>query len=500
MNVFRVAKTEPILPVWATLGLAVLAAGVSGSVSSGFVLLLALCVVLQMIVGNTQRVAQQAIPLARIDLRSVAMWRERVRVVVLWALSFTPGFAMLSSQLAASWFFGCFLGYAPQALELAQRVLRARTERRNLAEELARTPYEVVVFIAGPREAAYQINQWLPVLEILPFRVALLTPSFGMLAGMHATKLPIYFARGFAQIESFLEAGPQVVLYPANPVDNARPLRQYRLRHLFINHGESDKAVNQSKLLMAYDKLLVGGPLAERRLRDAGLPLRAEQVVHVGRPQAELRLAYVPERRGPLRRILYAPTWEGLGDAVDYGSVSEFGDALVSALLRDGRFEVHFKPHPFTGTRSSRARDSLARIRAKVSSSKGRVLGDADSLHDAMNWSDLLITDVSSVLNEYLVTGKPVVLCNPRGFEPERLAREFPSSVAAYVLDSGGEVTELLGRVSADDFKRESRRDVRRDSLGDADTSALTRFEAAIRSQLVLAREEVRDERRAGEE
>ena len=34
------------------------------------------------------------------------------------------------------------------------------------------------------------------------------------------------------------------------------------------------------------------------------------------------------------------------------------------------------------------------------------------SLHDAMNWSDVLVGDVSAVLSDYLVTGKPIVLCN----------------------------------------------------------------------------------------
>src|SRR5699024_7020044 len=135
--------------------------------------------------------------------------------------------------------------------------------------------------------------------------------------------------------------------------------RHYRLNHFFINHGESDKAVNQSKLLMAYDRILVGGPLAERRLRSAGLPVRPGQVIHVGRPQAEMLLRERRATTGAIRTILYAPTWEGFKESVDYSSIGRFSHQMLQPLWRQSDYKILFKPHPYVGLRDKQRRRAL---------------------------------------------------------------------------------------------------------------------------------------------
>lgn len=465
--------------MWMTLLTATAAAWLWDGLSAEVVTLTCLTAVLQTILGAHPTLITRLFFFHRVTpTRSLNLWR------VLWLLLIpVPVIAQISLVAGLVWFIVVGLLYARQALPLVPRILRRKREVEQLKTDYLQSPPQVVVFIAGNRDSAYQVNQWVPVLERLPFRVAILSRSLPMAEGVVPTRVPVFFARRHAEIEWFLSNGPRTVLYPANPVDNARPLRQYQLNHFFINHGESDKLVNQSKLLMAYDKLLVGGPLAERRLREAGLPLRPEQVVHVGRPQTEIFLEAV-DRVSGIKKILYAPTWEGFGENVNYSSVNQLGLELCRRLLAAGRYELRFKPHPFTGMRSARTRKAWRVLKRTLTSAGVPILGANDSLYDAMNWSDLLITDISSVLNDYLATNKPIILCNAQGLPEDELAREYPSSRAAYVLGTGEDPLPLLERIGSEDPKRTVREQVRRESLGDFGETSLERFTAVLRASL----------------
>lgn len=463
-----------------TLLVAAASAWIWNGMSPAAVTLTCLTAVLQIVLGSHAWLEARLFPLHRV---SPAARRADLRRVLWTVVIPIPAIAQVSILAGAAWLIvGCLL-YAYQVLPLVPRILHRKRELEQLKADHLQSPPEVVVFIAGNKQAAYQINQWVPVLERLPFRVAILSRNLGITEGIVPTRIPIVFARTHSEIEWFLSHGPRTVLYPANPVDNARPLRQFQLNHFFINHGESDKLVNQSKLLMAYDKLLVGGPLAERRLREAGLPLRPGQVVHVGRPQTEIFLKPV-DRVSGVKKILYAPTWEGFGENVNYSSVTELGLELCRRLLAANRYELRFKPHPFTGMRSARTRDALRALTRMLTEANVPILSANDSLYDAMNWSDVLITDVSSVLNDYLATNKPIILCNVQRLSEDDLRREYPSSRAAYVLAAGADPLPLLELIGSEDPKRADREQVRRESLGDFEETALERFTAVIRASL----------------
>ena len=264
---------------------------------------------------------------------------------------------------------------------------------------------KVAVHVSGLENVAYQINQWLPVFHALPFRFVIIIREKKIFPEMNDTDIPVYYARTMRELEYFESAGVKTALYPANTQKNVQFLRLSNMNHYFINHGESDKVVNQSKFLMAYDKLLVGGPLAKRRLEAANLPLRTDHVEFVGRPQTELLLHRVEKRSGSIQTILYAPTWEGFVEEADYSSVTEYGLDMLKALVESGKYKVIFKPHPYTGAAKSSNRHYLQAMQAYCHSrDNASYAGFETNLYDLMNESDLLVSDVSSVVNEYLYT------------------------------------------------------------------------------------------------
>lgn len=375
--------------------------------------------------------------------------------------------------------------YLPRGCHLLNLLRNTENRREKQQQYLLNTKPQVAVHMAGTKNVAYQINQWLAVLEKMPFQVVVVLREKHIHQAMLPTSLPVFFAKTLRELEQFEAAGVQTVLYPANPQKNAQFLRLHTLNHFFINHGESDKAVNQSKMLLAYDKLLVGGPMAERRLRDSGLRLHEGQVVHVGRPQTELRLnKALANTVQKLKTILYAPTWEGFTEDSNYSSVSDFGIALLESLAGDPGIQVIFKPHPWTGSANSTTAQAHHQIQALCTRHGFQYADRSHDLYALMNDSDILISDVSSVMNEYLYTEKPIVLTNTRRLQKETLHKEFPSSCAAYLLDSGAEGLELLQKIMSDDDMADRRRKVCIDSLGNFPNGSLERFSDVIMESL----------------
>jgi hypothetical protein len=288
-------------------------------------------------------------------------------------------------------------------------------------------------------------------------------------------------------LELLESSGVRTILYPANTQKNVHTLRFFNLNHFFINHGESDKVVNQSKFLMAYDKLLVAGPMAEQRLRDARLPVRPEQIEHVGRPQVELMLDRVETPRGELRTILYAPTWEGFVEEANYSSVNEYGMAMLSTLSRLPNVKVLFKPHPYTGYDKAGKNGAFLIEMTRFANANGiEMVDSAAPIFDYMNMSDLMITDISSVLNDYLYTWKPMILTNPRGQATDLLHKEYPSTPATYVLDEPTAVGRLLARIETDDELFPVRVDICRQSLGDIPEGSMAKFSRIVRESVAI--------------
>lgn len=350
----------------------------------------------------------------------------------------------------------------------------------NLPQLLIDKP-QVVLYLSGLENVAYQGNMWIPVLEKLPVRCAIVIRERRIASQLLPTKLPVYYFESLRDLEYLEEAGVRTILYPANSQKATQSLRLHRLNHFFINHGESDKVVNQSKFLMAYDKLLVAGPLAERRLRDAGLPVRDEQVIHVGRPQTELFLKRADAPATSVKTIFYAPTWEGFNEEANYSSVDSYGLQMLEALASCPQFRVWFKPHPYTGQSNPNVAGAYLKKMTQVARRSQIKLIDAkESVFDCMNASDLLITDVSSVLNDYLHTLKPMVLTNPKRLAREEIERCSPSSRATYVLDDPREIARLIGEIERDDHLFDRRREVCADSLGEFPNGSLAEFAKVV--------------------
>ncbi len=357
------------------------------------------------------------------------------------------------------------------------RYTRSSSYRRDLKRHAAHHAPQVIVYVSGAPGSSYQLAQWIPVLTRLRQRVTVIAREKFWITDLPDSPLHTVFARGMADIEFFLTKETRLCLYPANAFKNTQMMRRAELKHIFINHGESDKVVNVSRLLGAYTKLYLAGPMARDRLLAAGIQLREDQYTYVGRPQTSIMLEPLTEQTST---VLYAPTWEGFDAMSNYSSVDSMALDIIRHVVESTGMKILFKPHPLTGTVKPGLQERLDEISVYLQKSGGgEYITDCDILR-LMNRCDVMITDISSVMNDFLGTGRPYVVTNPTCVPRHAFEKQFPTVQGGYVIADSFEIVSVLEQINTTDPKKGDRERVRKYSLGDFPCSSLEKFQREI--------------------
>ncbi|GHJ37635.1 hypothetical protein [Streptomyces sp. TS71-3] len=111
--------------------------------------------------------------------------------------------------------------------------------------------------------------------------------------------------------------------------------------------------------------------------------------------------------------------------------------------------------------------------------------GARPGLYSCFNHADLLIGDVSSVISDFLASGKPYAVANTSGLAEEEFREAFPTVRAATVLGpDAGQVPALLrsARNPAEDELARARAELKLRLLGPSEPPSAVRFAAAARA------------------
>ncbi|MHB9753818.1 hypothetical protein ACYBSK_05500 [Streptomyces sp. BYX5S] len=117
------------------------------------------------------------------------------------------------------------------------------------------------------------------------------------------------------------------------------------------------------------------------------------------------------------------------------------------------------------------------------------------AIFTCFNAADVLISDVSSVVSDWLSSEKPYAVANTSGLSEADFRTGFPTVRAATILSPGAtEVGELLAAVrgETEDVHAEARAALKEHLLGPSDPPSIDRFNGAVRALCAKA-----DERRA---
>jgi len=170
--------------------------------------------------------------------------------------------------------------------------------------------------------------------------------------------------------------------------------------HVYANHSDSDKHASITRSAAAYDFVLAADRISMLRYAQAALPVPQEKLAIIG--GAPIEGVKVAEGFGEITNVLYTPTWEGHSETVNFSSIHKIADKVI-ALMASG-YKLRYRPHPGTGKNSSTHKKLSAKIQNAVAAES------KTSKADDFNWSDVILSDISGVMTEYLFTRKPIII------------------------------------------------------------------------------------------
>lgn len=164
------------------------------------------------------------------------------------------------------------------------------------------------------------------------------------------------------------------------------------------------------------DHYFLLGPYMKRGFEDAGLLAPGDpRGLEIGFPKTDRLLDGTLDRARLLAQhgvsgerpvVLYAPTGER------FNSMETVGEDLIAKLSSVDRYDILVKPHDHPHTTVN-----WSERLAPMQSEHVRLVRDPDVIH-TLSIADLLITDASSVANEYALLDRPIVFIDV----PELLA------------------------------------------------------------------------------
>jgi hypothetical protein len=384
-----------------------------------------------------------------------------------------PGWLLLLPALATVPLSVITIGYALRATAASQRI------QRDTPAALRAYAPAFVVYYATTAGVRYQLGMWLPYLERLNKPYVVITRNPATVPEIaKLTKAPILVPRTDKKMSDHLDSmvvpSMKAAFYVQGSAANAT-FQRYRMTHVWLNHGDSDKQANYHPRHASYSKLFVSGQQGVDRYAAHGIEVPPGRFEIVGRPQIEsIMVRDQPLPPGTPRTVLYAPTWKGGRPSTNYSSLPN-GLAMIKAVLERGS-AVIFRPHPL----SYNDRADAARIKAihellaadRTASGRQHVWGkQAEKEWDVpacFNASDALITDVSSIASDYLASGKPFAMCAVLS-SGEAFTAEFPMARVAYVIEPDlSTLDEALDHLHGDDPLAEQRLAYRTYCLGDS--------------------------------
>jgi hypothetical protein len=365
------------------------------------------------------------------------------------------------------------------ATAVADPLLRLKSRRsaeRALPQVLATYAPTFVLYWDAPPGSSHQIAMWLPYLSRLnrPYLVVLRTPdTFEETAAL--TSAPILVRRYVSELDVLITPTLKTAFFVNTAPRNAHMVHYVRINQIQLNHGDSDKAPSYRRVFRMYDKNFVAGQAAIDRFANNGIVVPRDSFEIVGRPQVEgvkVQEGTIATRQVP--RVLYAPTWYGYLDDSRYSSLV-IGRKIVQALIDRGCV-VTFRPHPWvwrTPDLASASRDINELLAASAAETgRSHVFGPAamiGSILDTFNQVDALISDVSSVIPDFLYSEKPFVVTSMDvEMTTEEFLADFPLARAGYVLASDlSNLDVVLKQFLTEDPASQLRRKVKTYYLGD---------------------------------
>ena|GEM_PF-5931230 len=346
----------------------------------------------------------------------------------------------------------------------ATRFLFARSPLSfgDARDELERLQPQFAFHLAGSGNRTFHATMWIPYLKALnvPFFLVV-RERHHMLALEKVIDVPIIYAPSVSKLSQLHFSSLRCVFYANNGMKNIHMLRLMSAKHIQLLHGDSDKPASYHPANKMFTYVFVAGEMAIERYRKHGVKIDLDIFRIVGRPQ----ISGIVEPNSSVERnslrIAYLTTWSGDSADTKFSTV-DIAPQLIEELRAFSGPQSHiiFKPHPLS-LEDRGAAPLIKKIRESLKTtgaSRGTGIFVTDRpLHDIYNDVDILVSDVSSVANDFLFSGKPIIIVTPEMMSIVDFRDNFPSLSGAYILEPNRSNLQeiLLDIVSGDSMKGE---------------------------------------------
>ncbi|MBN1327775.1 MAG: CDP-glycerol glycerophosphotransferase family protein [Candidatus Cloacimonetes bacterium] len=226
---------------------------------------------------------------------------------------------------------------------------------------------------------------------------------------------------------------------------------------VFIGHGTGDKPYGGNRItaenLLNYEYIFISGPKHLARLKDAGVTIPEERLVKIGNMRFDdyvnglINKTAVMDHLGIIDRsrknILYAPTWR-----FGKGSLKKCFYHFARQITKEHNLIVRPHHHETKHIPFLRLWARFNGIRHLYFSNSSD-LAKNDTMFD-FAISDLLISDTSSVLYEYLITGNPIIVVDTGYTKLQKMPDEMNILTITDSYGHHNDILELINKNLAD--------------------------------------------------
>jgi hypothetical protein len=310
------------------------------------------------------------------------------------------------------------------------------------------------VLFDGSVAGLYQLKLWLPIFEKVGEPFDVLVRNADLVAPISKlTSAKVHLLKHFEQVPNNREL--KLLFYVNNSPFNSDAAKYPGIVHVQLLHGDSEKTASFNPVTGMFTKIFVSGQAAVDRYERNGVLIRKEKFVLVGRPQlADIKVAKATS--GKRKTVLIAPTWGGSADGEVYTSLG-LAPSYVRELIALGH-RVVFRPHPFSH-REAGDRAIIEQVWALLKADgKDHLFGAAAetelNVAEVINLSDVLISDLSGIVSDWLYSLKPYLLVS-MDETASAFTKRYPIAEGGRVLTQKDSLTaELLN----DDAKLATKR------------------------------------------
>ncbi|MBZ0333220.1 CDP-glycerol glycerophosphotransferase family protein [Marinobacter sp. AL4B] len=330
-----------------------------------------------------------------------------------------------------------------------------------------------VLYYSAPAGSVYQIGMWLNYLErIGESFIIVMREDKDFNDIKRLTSRPVIICPRIIDLDDILVPCIKAAFYVNNGMRNTHLVRNTSITHVQLLHGDSDKAPSYNPVAAMFDKIFVAGQAGVDRYHDHGVSIPNEKFEIVGRPQVE-NVVRQSDSEQKVTKVLYAPTWRGNYNDTNYCSLP-VGLDIVSSLL-EREVAVVFRPHPYSYKDAAHCAviRNIQRLLKADSEKTGREhkwghsAETGMSVFECFNSVDAMVSDVSSVVPDFLFSEKPFSIVAMLG-SGQDFVQEFPLSRVGYVIEKDlSNLEEMLNKLISSDLKRVDRIEARKHYLGD---------------------------------